>query len=485
MNKLYFGDNLRIMKELPGESVDLIYLDPPFNSKKQYNIVDDTTGEVRWFNDVWEGNFETYCEWLALRVQEMHRLLKPTGSIYLHCDPTASHYIKVKILDKIFGIKNFRNEIVWFYHDSPGRPKKDFSRKHDIIFRYTKTDEYIFDADAVRIPILEASKERYKSVRVLGGREYLGGESADKGKIPEDVWIMPVVKGNSAERVGFPTQKPLALMERIIKASSNPGDVVLDPFLGSGTTSVAAHKLERNSIGIDRSPSAIRISKQRLYEVHGEPEMIFTRKYNSKDIRNMDPNEFQDFIIEADGGVPYKKKTGDMGLDGYKTVIDGDNEYMVVYQAKRSDHIGRNPVDNFIHAMERANTIHGVFAAFSYTKGAVEEAARKRAEGIDIQLKKVDNIIDMCDPPELKLELDGNIVKAITTSEVVSFSWWIGKESPFFEGIPTRPVVPFDKKGIFDISKYSKNFNGKMVVTCMVTDIEDMEAEASIEIERS
>ncbi len=133
---------------------------------------------------------------MAIRLKPMRRVLKDTGSIYLHCDPTASHYLKM-IMDAIFGNDNFRNEIIWFYHDSPGRPNKDFPRKHDVIFRYVMSEDYVFNDLDVRIPIMAASKQRYKSVRNLGGKSYLGGESSEIGKIPEDVWPIPVVKQNS------------------------------------------------------------------------------------------------------------------------------------------------------------------------------------------------------------------------------------------------------------------------------------------------
>ena len=180
----------------------------------------------------------------------MKRVLKKTGSIYLHCDPTASHYLKL-LMDAIFSNENFRNEVIWFYHDSPGRPKKDFPRKHDVIFRYVMSEKYTFNDQDVRIPILDSSKERYKSARVLGGKSYLGGKSSKIGKIPEDVWGLPVVKQNSKEALGYPTQKPLELIRRIINASSNEGDLVLDPFCGCGTTLHAAEELNRQWVGID------------------------------------------------------------------------------------------------------------------------------------------------------------------------------------------------------------------------------------------
>ena len=203
-------------------------------------------------------------------VREMHRVLKPTGSFYLHCDWHASHYLKV-MCDRIFGYPRFKNSIIWFYHDSPGRSTQWFPRKHDEILFYTKSEEWTFNTDAIRVPILDTSKERYTYERELGGKRYLGGEASEKGKVPEDVWSIPVVKGNSAEALAarYPTQKPLALLERIIKASSNPGDLVLDPFCGSGTTALAAAKLNRHYIAIDSSVAAIRVTEERLRNYYG------------------------------------------------------------------------------------------------------------------------------------------------------------------------------------------------------------------------
>ena len=155
-------------------------------------------------------------------------------------------------MDSIFGRRNFRNEIIWFYKDTPGRPKRDFPRKHDTIFRYVMdVNNYTFNADDIRVPILDESKERYRTARVLGGRSYIGGESAQKGKIPEDVWSIPAVKGNSKQYTGYATQKPLALYQRIIMASSNKGDIVLDPFAGCATTCIAAEIEARQWVGID------------------------------------------------------------------------------------------------------------------------------------------------------------------------------------------------------------------------------------------
>ena len=290
------GENLDFLRMMNSESADLIATDPPFNSGRNYFANPNSIAKGAYFPDKWawsdemrtrhlkelkeinpkahhyvegvwqtlgDGALTSFLFFMSLRLVEMHRILKPTGSIYLHCDHHASHYLK-QLMDIVFRVDNFRNEIIWFYHDTPGRPKKDFPRKHDVIFRYVKGNEWTFNADAVKMPIMEASKERYKYERELGGRRGIGGDIS--GKVPEDVWQIPSVKGNSKQHTGYPTQKPEALYERIVKASSNEGDVVLDPFCGCATTLVAAEKLGRQWIGIDIHPQTRTIVANRIAE---------------------------------------------------------------------------------------------------------------------------------------------------------------------------------------------------------------------------
>ena len=190
--------------------------------------------------------------WLGVRLMECQRVLRNDGSMFLHIDHTAHAWVKC-MMDDIFGRQQFRNEIVWFYDDSPGRPKTYFPRKHDTILWYSKSKKWVFNHDSVRVPIKAASVKRYETARVIGGRSYVGGKSATKGKVPEDVWPMPVVKKNknNKESTGYPTQKPLRLLGRIIRACSNEGDMVLDPFCGCATTPIAAEQLGRHWIGMD------------------------------------------------------------------------------------------------------------------------------------------------------------------------------------------------------------------------------------------
>ena len=292
-NVLAYGDNLDYLRGLPTESVDLIYLDPPYNSKRDYNATFGADAQIKAFKDTWTwgkdderalhhfakehptlGQFMLalggllpkqglypYLVTMAIRLVEMQRVLKPTGSIYLHVDPTASHYLKL-VMDQVFGGQNFRNEIVWCYAGG-GQSAKDFPKKHDVILRYSKGKNYIFNKDSVRVPY---DSDYSATVFADGGSGRCQGKTYgpnDDGKVVED-WWRNISRPYGAERTGYPTQKPLALLERIIKASSNEGDVVLDPYMGSGTTCVAAAKLGRRFIGLDLTPLAVATAKARL-----------------------------------------------------------------------------------------------------------------------------------------------------------------------------------------------------------------------------
>ena len=272
-NLLYYGDNLGILRDyIADDSVDLIYLDPPFFSNRNYEVIWGDEAEVRSFEDRWQGGIQVYVEWMRERVMEMHRILKRTGTIYLHCDWHAVHYLKV-MMDDLFGRESFRNEIIWSYKYG-GRSKQDFGRKHDTILRYTKSRSFTFNHDDVRVPHEPASLEanfrnvdeqgrRYRTGVWKSGKEYR--YYADEGRSRDDVWIdIGSLHQADKERLGYPTQKPEKLLETIIKASSNAGDIVLDPFCGCGTTLVAAEKLGRQWIGIDISPTAVGLRRRRL-----------------------------------------------------------------------------------------------------------------------------------------------------------------------------------------------------------------------------
>ena len=297
-NKLIWGDNKIIMESLlRGDNsngissmagkINLIYIDPPFFTGSDFSVKTTVENEKiekepsiieqRAYIDTWSHGISSYLKYMYERLVLMRELLAENGSIYVHLDWHVGHYVKV-MMDEIFGYENFRNEIVWFYPDTPGRTEKYFNSKHEIILWYNKTSNYIFNADDVRVEILPESKERYKSPRVLGGRSYVGGKSSEIGKVPEDVWRLPSVKGTTVEDMAFDTQKPEALLKRIILASSNPGDIVADFFCGSGTTGAVAEKLGRRWIMADLSKFAIQVTRKRLLDIHHSKDLLSEQK---------------------------------------------------------------------------------------------------------------------------------------------------------------------------------------------------------------
>lgn len=242
INKVYCMDNLELMKQMEDNSIDLIYCDILYNTGRKFADFEDNLG-----------THEEAIKWYEPRLVEMKRVLEDTGTIYLHCDYRLAHYLKAK-MDEVFGLDNFRNEIIWHYKTSPRR-KNDFGSRHDTILRYSKTSDYVFNADQVRIPYALSAPRGYAKERYYH----------ELGKVMGDVWeINAIAQNDKTERVGYSTQKPKELLEIIIKASSNKGDIVADFFCGSGTTGVAAKELGRNYILCDVNPKAVEISEMRL-----------------------------------------------------------------------------------------------------------------------------------------------------------------------------------------------------------------------------
>jgi len=248
-NRLVLADNLAFLRTLPDASIDLVYVDPPFATGRRQRSARGKTS----FGDRRPRSLTDHLGWLNARLFEMHRVLKPTGTLYVHLDWHVVHYVKVE-LDKLFGPENFRNEIVWYYNSGPRR-RDDFGRRHDLILRYSKTPRYIFNADTVRQPYspeinIPACKRHYYH---------------PLGKVMDDVWRIPIIPQNDkTERLGYPTQKPEALLDIIIRASSTEGQVVGDFFCGSATTLAVAAKRGRRWIGCDSSPQAIEVATRRL-----------------------------------------------------------------------------------------------------------------------------------------------------------------------------------------------------------------------------
>ncbi len=297
---IFSGDNLPILRGMDSASVDLVYLDPPFNSNRNYAAPIGSAAAGAAFKDAWTfedtddawwgeiaevhpalykvidaagavggAGAKAYLIYMAVRILEMQRILKKTGSLYLHCDPTMSHGLKL-LLDAIFGADNFRNEIAWCY-TGPSGVKKNFPKKKDVILWFSKGEHWVFNADAVRIPYKALHSDKginsklWQSSGTLQNPE-VRQAYVQRGKIPENYWIDIPSGGHISpnERTGYPTQKPLALLERIIKASSNPDDMVLDPFCGCATTCIAAEILGRQWIGIDISELALQLVKDRM-----------------------------------------------------------------------------------------------------------------------------------------------------------------------------------------------------------------------------
>ncbi len=258
-SKIFLGDNLDWLNKVVDNSIDLCYIDPPFFTQKTFiNLKSGAS-----FQDKFD-SLSHYINWLRPRIELIHKKLKNTGTIFLHCDWHASHRIRC-LLDEVFGEERFVNEIIWFYKGA-GVPKDRFSKRHDTIFWYSKSDSWVFNVDNVRIEYSETTKQRFKHHigNKRNGKDFGTQELNSKGKHPEDVFEIPFIAPSAKERVGYPTQKPVALLERIILCSTNEGDTVLDCFAGSGTTAFAAKRLNRNYIVGDESEQAVEIIKERL-----------------------------------------------------------------------------------------------------------------------------------------------------------------------------------------------------------------------------
>ncbi|MCX6643555.1 MAG: site-specific DNA-methyltransferase [Candidatus Bathyarchaeota archaeon] len=385
---IYCDDNLRRLALLPSNSVDLVYLDPPFFSNRHYEVIWGDEAEVRSFEDRWEGGVHHYVGWMKERILEIHRVLGQKGSLYLHCDWHAAHYLK-QMLDEVFGENKFQNEVVWYYKGAGISPKR-WARRHDTIFFYTKGKEWYFDPDPVRDQYAESTKERFSHYigNIRDGHDF--GEQAlnPKGKHPDDVWQIKIVAPSAKARLGYPTQKPEALLNRIILASSPKDSVILDPFAGCGTTLVSAQQHGRHWIGIDISPTACNLMKRRLVKVGAQSIKMIGMPTTVKDLKCLKPFEFQNWIVDRINGVQSNKKVGDMGIDGWTWMLHDP------IQIKQSESIGREIIDKFESAIQRVTKTKGFIIAFSFTKGSYEEVARVKERGLEIHLIEVKDILD-------------------------------------------------------------------------------------------
>lgn len=465
---LFFGDNLEIMREkIPDETFDLIYLDPPFNSNRNYNVLFkegliDSPAQIQAFEDSWHWTPEThhafeeligfkpsktktndqisnlmqameklvghndmmaYLTMMTVRLIELRRVLKKTGSIYLHCDPTASHYLKI-VMDAIFGKQNFRNELIWTYK---GRElsHKQYSKKHDVILFYTKSDNYIFNWDKILEPLGESSRQalsRYKDEKGYFIVRYKkGGGFAPIEKEGEDTYRQYVPEGvpprdwfyadyaRKSEQLGYPTQKPEALLERIIKASSNEGDLVLDPFCGCGTTVAVAERLKRKWAGIDITMLAINLIKKRLHgQFKGKSLPIFIDGVpkdlsGARALAHKDRFEFEYWALDLVNAMPAQSKTkenmrgADKGIDGTITIVsdvlDGEEKYGKILVQVKSGSVQRNDIATLKGDVEREKAAGGLFITLDDpTKPMLEEAVLAGMFGVKYTPKEFPKI---------------------------------------------------------------------------------------------
>jgi site-specific DNA-methyltransferase (adenine-specific) len=470
LNALYFGDNLEVLREsIKDGSVDLVYLDPPFNSNATYNVLfkspkgHDSDAQIEAFDDTWHwgphaeaafvelleqrntdvaeviralksvlgaNDMMAYLAMMAVRLLELHRVLKSTGSLYLHCDPTASHYLKI-VLDQVFGAENFRNEIVWKRTNARATDGR-WPRVHDVIFVYSKGEDFHFSslkvkADKAKLPhtlVTGPDGRKYQSFELTAQGATKDGESGkawrgfdpnkydrhwgnnhaqmddwDKrglihwprdGGFPRrrderpfdpdarmitvgDVWTdIDRINQAAAERLGYPTQKPLALLERIISASSREGDVVLDPFCGCGTAVHAAHQLRRKWIGIDVTHLAVSLIEKRMrdafpgiaFEVHGTPKDLD----GARNLALRDKYQFQWWACSLVNAQPYrgKKKGADTGIDGLIYFQDDDKApKKIVVSVKGGENVNVAMVRDFAHVVDREKAALGFFVTLT------------------------------------------------------------------------------------------------------------------------
>lgn len=515
-NMLFYGDNLEILREyIDDESIDLIYLDPPFSSNRAYNVIyreasgKESPAQIAAFDDFWKwdtaaektfaeivttapdeivrvmkGFLEfvgrnpvmAYLVMMTIRLLELHRVLKNTGAIYLHCDPTASHYLKI-VMDMIFDKENFRNEIIWKRTTAHSDARR-CGAIHDTLLFYTKSHKWTWNKVYVEYP--EEYIERYYRYTDKNGRRFLSRDmTAPGGRGPkyewhgytrywrytrenmekleregrifytrtgfprykqyldempgvaiQDVWTdIHKVDSWSPELLGYQTQKPLPLLERIIQASSNEGDIVLDPFCGCGTTVVAAHRLKRKWIGIDITPLAIGVMESRLADTFGAVEYevigLPVDMPGARTLAATDPYAFQLWAVGRIKARPAKEKRGaDEGVDGifYRIVDDTKKPIKGVAQVK-SGHVHLRDIREFIHVMKKQEAQIGVFVTLEPPTGPMKKEALAEGfyerEGFEgkyprIQILTVKEILGGkgVELPSLASSLDVSVPKA-------------------------------------------------------------------------
>jgi site-specific DNA-methyltransferase (adenine-specific) len=443
-NTLVCGDNLEWLKHVPDESVDLCYIDPPFFSNRNYEIIWGNGYETRSFGDRFAGGVSHYIEWMRPRISLIHRKLKRTGSLFLHCDWHASHRLRVLVED-VFGEEAFRNEIVWQRSTGKALMSRSLPANHDVIFRFTRGGEWTWNEEEVFVPydpknLSEKIREKYK-LRDADGRAYQLGDLTNPnpdrpnlkyeflgvtkvwrwtkermqaayesglvvqprpGAVPRvkryldelrgmplsDVWSdLAPVNSQAGERLGYPTQKPEALVQRILRLVTDPGDLVLDCFMGGGTTAAVAAKLGRGFICGDVSPVAVRIAAERLrrdgasFDLKGMPQ-------GEDEFRAMNGHEFAELVCELTGWRVNDRKSGDGGIDGW------DGQGNPVQVKNHASSTGRPDIQRFYGALAGKKSKRGSFVAWEFSKQAMECIADlKREHGVEIQPIKCGDLL--------------------------------------------------------------------------------------------
>ena len=430
-NRLIWGDNLHVMRQIPSGSIDLIYIDPPFFSGRQYNVMWGDANEMRSFNDMWEDGMPGYLIWLNARLYEMKRLLRSTGSIYVHCDWHASHYIKIE-MDKIFGHGHFLNEVIWHYKSFHGNVRRYYPRKHDAILIYTKSDKWFFrrqfdDNNEDTIDFQRWNDYLVDGYKILGSkmpmqdtrflrfyRRWVRQNKREpgpndivyevKGQSWDTVWdIKPVDPKDREERIGYPTQKPESLLERIILASSNMGDVVADFFIGGGTTAAIAQRLGRRFVACDQSRVAVAVTAERLKQQAmtrgmndaAVPDLTVEHwgVYEAERLSEMPSELFWEFVLKAYGAT--------RSADDDESLICGWRNQLPIWVggASLDSQATAHDVQDFANAIRRtvqyrdANLRDGVMLAWGFTQDAREAAAQLRLqEHVDVNFVRLSQV---------------------------------------------------------------------------------------------
>lgn len=424
------GDNLEWLNEIQDESVDLCYLDPPFFSNRQYEVIWGNGYELRAFGDRFAGGISHYIEWMRPRIELIHKKLKKTGSMFIHCDWHASHRLRC-LMDDVFTERFFRSEIIWRRANAKGLASNNFPNNHDTIFYYTKSEKYTFhrqfgehdpeyvekfykykDKDGRRYTLGDLTnpnpdrpnltytwkghhrvwrwtKERMKEADKKGLIHYTSTGLARQKRFLDEVGGQPIdtlwddilpIQAQSNERLGYPTQKPEALIKRIIECASNPGDIVLDCFAGGGTSAKVAADLGRKFIVGDVSPVACKLMIERISRECKNAK--FQRKnlpQSEKELRAMNGHEFAETVCDLMGWQSNERKSNDGGIDGW------DAHSFPVQVKNQKTSAGRPEMQKFYGALAKEKKKRGLFVAWEFSPGAFEFIAdMKREHGVEI-----------------------------------------------------------------------------------------------------